>query len=202
MKITRYFQSCLLVEENGVRILFDPSGHEAVDSDKFGRLDAVVYTHEHGDHFDADLAAKLAGQGTAVYANASTAAQISTKPNVVSDGQEFAVGSVKIKAIELPHCLMWHGEPGPQNTGYLVNDRLFNPGDGVQPRGVTAELLALPITGPDISLKDAIDFAHQLESKTVIPVHYDYIGTKPEVFAHVAKGLEVKIIANGETLEI
>ena len=56
MKITRYYQSCLLVEEGSARILIDPSGAEAERFDSFGKLDAVLYTHEHSDHFDPDLA--------------------------------------------------------------------------------------------------------------------------------------------------
>ncbi|MGH7782782.1 MAG: MBL fold metallo-hydrolase, partial [Candidatus Binatia bacterium] len=71
MKVTRYFQSCLLIEVNGVTILIDPSGQDK-ETD-FGKLDAVFYTHEHLDHFDADMAQTFVEQGIApVYANTST----------------------------------------------------------------------------------------------------------------------------------
>jgi L-ascorbate metabolism protein UlaG (beta-lactamase superfamily) len=65
------------------------------------------------------------------------------------------------------------------------------------------DILALPITGPDVSLMDAYLFTKQLGAKTVIPVHYDYIGTKPEVFASVSQnlGAEVRILGNGESAE-
>jgi len=205
MKLTRYFQSCLLIEEGKARILIDPSGQDTGNYDKFGKLDAVIYTHEHSDHFDPDLAQKFADAGVKLYANASTAKQIKSQPEIVSDNQEFDVNGMKIQARELPHCLMVDGSESVQNTGFLVADRLFHSGDGTQISGLSAEILAAPITGPDISLKDATDLAKFVSAKTVVPVHYDYIGTKPEVFASFSersKAFEVKVIGLGETIEL
>jgi L-ascorbate metabolism protein UlaG (beta-lactamase superfamily) len=191
MKITRYFQSCLLIEESGAKILIDPSGHEKDRVNELGKLDAVLYTHEHSDHFDAGLAEELKSSGAAIYANASTSKQMKSQPNVVADQQELGIKGLKIKAIELPHCLMWDGSKGPENTGYLVNNKLFHSGDGKELDGLKIEILVAPINGPDVSLKDAYDFAKQVQAKTVIPVHYDYLGGKPEVFADVGKGIGV-----------
>jgi len=205
MKVTRYFQSCLLIEEGAARLLIDPSGQEATRLSDFGKLDAVMYTHEHGDHFDADLAQQFSANGAKIYANAATAKKMKTAPTIVEDGQEFDVGGVKVKAYELPHCLMWDGSAGPQNTGYLVAGRLFHSGDGDNLEGLAVEVGAIPITGPDVSLKDAFEFAKQLSLKTIVPVHYDYIGTKPEVFAELALGqfgIDTKVLEIGESAEV
>lgn len=205
MKITRYFQSCLLIEEGAARLLIDPSGQEATRLAEFGKLDAVFYTHEHGDHFNAEVAQQLAANGAKIYANGATAKKMTTPPEIVNDGQEFDVGGVKVKAVELPHCLMWDGSAGPQHTGYLVAGRLFHSGDGAKLEGLSAEIAAIPIAGPDISLKDAFDFVAQLAAKTVVPVHYDYFGIKPEVFAELARGqfgIDAKVLAAGQTVEL
>lgn len=204
MKITRYFQSCMLIEDGNTRVLLDPSATEKEDINKFGKIDAVIFTHEHGDHFDAELAKQFAEQGIApVYANASTAKLVDAATTEVKNGQEFKVNDMTIKPVELPHCLLWDGSNGPQNTGYRINNKFFTPGDGVVGAdGLNVDVLAVPITGPDISLKDAHDFAHQVAAKIVIPVHYDYIGTKPEIFANTAKGYEVKVLGIGESTEI
>jgi L-ascorbate metabolism protein UlaG (beta-lactamase superfamily) len=205
MKVTRYFQSCLLIEENGVRILIDPSGQEKDRLKDFGKLDAVLYTHEHSDHFDAEMAQTFVEQAIApVYANSSTAKQVKASVTEVKNGQELEINGLKIKAMELPHCLMWDGSEGPQNTGYLINERLFHPGDGKELTGLKVDALAVGINGPDISLKDAFDFCKQVAAKQVIPVHYDYLGGKPEVFADVGKGmgLNTHVLEIGQPVDI
>jgi L-ascorbate metabolism protein UlaG (beta-lactamase superfamily) len=206
MKITRFTQSCLLIEEGDSRILIDPSGDEKGNLDKFGKLDAVLYTHEHGDHFDPELCERLKDSGAAIYANQSTADKMKSLPTIVADGQEFTVAGFNIKALELPHCLMVDGGPGPQNTGYLINETLFDPGDGKELDGLQVDNLALPITGPDISFKDAYDFAKQLGAKTLIPVHYDNMGANPVVFKMFAQwsnfDYKITTLDNGESTEL
>jgi len=204
MKITRYFQSCLLVEEGDARILIDPSGQEADKITSFGQLDAVIYTHEHGDHFDAAMANQFVTSGEQVYTNATTAKQMKSPPNVVQDSDEFEVKGVKMKALELPHCLMWDGSEGPQNTGFLIAEKLFHPGDGKELSGLSVDIAALPINGPDISLKDSFAFAQQLSAKNTVPIHYDYLGGNPEVFADIGKsfGLTTHVLANGQSVEV
>ena len=52
MKITKYNQSCLLVETNNKRILFDPGTFGYVDSllDEWVNIDYILVTHKHVDH--------------------------------------------------------------------------------------------------------------------------------------------------------
>jgi L-ascorbate metabolism protein UlaG (beta-lactamase superfamily) len=205
VKITRYFQSCLLVEDSGVRILIDPSGQEKERLGDFGQLDAVFYTHEHSDHFDAGMAQTFVEQGmAAVYANASTAKQIEASKTVIEDGKEYDIKGLKVKAIELPHCLMVDGGKGPQNTGLLVNGKFFHPGDGKELSSLKVDFLALPISGPDISLKDAYDFALQVAAKQVIPVHYDYLGGNPDFLGSYLNkhGVKVHALTIGDSIEL
>ena len=208
MKITRYFQSCLLVEDGKARILIDPSGDDVDNFASFGKLDAVFYTHEHADHFDPELADKFMAAGVTTYANASTAQKMKYKPEVVTDAQPFEVNGAKIKVIELPHCLMPNGSEGPQNSGYLINEKLFIPGDGKELDDLSVEILALPITGPDVSMKDAFAFAKQVNAKEVVPIHYDKIGANPEVYATFAGyfpddfTFKFHVLKQGESVEV
>lgn len=205
MKITRFVQSCLLIEDGGSRIVIDPSGEET--GNNFGKLDGVLYTHKHGDHFDPELTKKFMGQGIPIYANASTAKQIDGQPKIVKNGQEFEIGSFKIKVLELPHCSMPDGSAGPQNVGYLINQKLFHPGDGIELEGLQVDNLAVPITGPDVSMRDAFAFLKQVGAKVGIPIHYDKLGAKPEVYKTFAGYFpEFKFtlhpLTRGETLEL
>ena len=204
MKVTRYFQSCLLIEDGNARVLIDPSGQDSENYDNFGQLDAVLYTHEHGDHFDADLANKFADAGVKIYANASTAKQMKNQPQVVNDAQEFMVKDLKIQARELPHCLMVDGSTSVQNTGFLLAERLFHPGDGKELAALTVEILAVPINGPDISLHDAYNFTMQVGAKQIVPIHYDYLGGSPDFLASTLdqKGVKTNSLEQGKSVNL
>lgn len=206
MKITKYYQSCLLIEDGNARILIDPSANEAPRIEEFGHLDAVLYTHEHNDHFDPGLAQQFQSRGVALYSNASTARLMRALPVIVKNEQEFVVNQLAIKAIELPHSLMPDGSEGPQNTGYLLNGKLFHPGDGKETEGLQVENIALPITGPDISIMDAYAFARQVNARTAIAIHWHTFGANPELYArftHVFnQPFELKVLEIGESTEL
>ena len=56
MKITKYPQSCLMVETNNKKILIDAGGLKYQDKflDYWKNVDLVLITHKHGDHIKID----------------------------------------------------------------------------------------------------------------------------------------------------
>lgn len=189
MKVTKFEQSCLLLELDGTRILIDPGAIPFGQKRKIedlGQLDAILFTHEHPDHFDKDAAEKYSDE-ISVYVNESTSRQTGGTPKVVKDGDEFEVGNFKVKVLELPHCLMPDGSEGPQNIGYLINDMFFHPGDGVNLEGLKVKYLALPITGPDVSARAAFQFARQVSAEKAFAIHYDTFGANPATYTLFAK---------------
>jgi len=209
MKVTKFPQSCLLIQNNGHTILIDPGVHflQSHSLDELKNVEAVLYTHQHSDHYDGKVANALLEQGVPIFANGATARLIGTeKVTVVNDGDSFTAGGIEVIARELPHCLLPDGSEGPQNTGYVMDGVLFHPGDGKELDDLQIDNLALPITGPDISILDAINFAKQVGAKVTIPIHYDGIPADPNVFAdYASKGqaeFEVRVLADGESTDI
>ncbi len=208
MTITRYPQSCLVIQNNGHTIVIDP-GTDFLEShtvDDLAGVEAVLYTHQHGDHYDASIEHALRAKGAEIICNASTATLIEGDCHVVNDGDSFEVFGFSVVARELPHSLLPDGAEGPQNTGYVIDGVLFHPGDGKDIDDLLVDTLALPITGPDISMKDAFDFAKKLEAKTVIPIHYDKLGASPDVYKAFADRLQMPfetiVLADGESIEL
>jgi L-ascorbate metabolism protein UlaG (beta-lactamase superfamily) len=209
MKVTKFPQSCLLIENNEHKIVIDP-GMQFLEThavEELAGVEAVLYTHQHSDHYEPKIAEALLAQGVAIYANGATARLIGTeKVTVVNDGDSFTAGGFEVVARELPHCLLPDGSAGPQNTGYVIDGVLFHPGDGTGLEGLQVDNLALPITGPDISILDAINFAKQVKAKVAIPIHYTAIPADPKVFAAYAErgnvSFEVRVLADGESTEI
>lgn len=210
MKVTKYPQSCLIIEEQGKRIVIDPG---ALVSDKFTAqdllpLDAILITHEHEDHADPELIRELVKDNdTQVIANQSTKnllGDLVTK--VVSDNEEFEVAGIKIVARELPHSLMVDGSAGPQNTGYVVDEVFFHAGDGIKLDNLQVQAAAIPIAGPDISVRDVFDFIKQLRCTTVVPIHYDYFLENPNLLADIGQSTlrDVKFVVldNGQSTEL
>lgn len=209
MKVTKYPQSCLIVEKDGKRALIDPG---SLVSAKFKALDLmpvdlILITHEHADHADPALIDDLtATKKIPVIANASTKKVFGDKiTQVVEDGETISLAGFEITAKELPHCLMVNGDAGPQNTGFVIDKTFFHPGDGIEISGLKVDDAAVPIAGPDISPKDVHGFIMALGCKKIIPIHYDYFPAEPAFFKRLLAaetGLEVIILNNGETAEI
>jgi L-ascorbate metabolism protein UlaG (beta-lactamase superfamily) len=210
MKVTKYPQSCLIIEQQGKRVIIDPG---ALLSGKYSAqdllpVDAILITHEHEDHADPDLIRELVGNSKIpVIANQSSKnmlGELVTK--VVADNEEFEAAGMKIVARELPHCLMVDGSAGPQNTGYVVDGVFFHAGDGIALDDLQVKAAAIPIAGPDISVRDVFDFIKQLGCQTVVPIHYDYFVENPRLLVGIGQGetpdVKFVVLDNGQSTEL
>jgi L-ascorbate metabolism protein UlaG (beta-lactamase superfamily) len=209
MKITKYPQSCLILEENGKRLGIDPGSFvaEKYKAEDLLPLDAILITHEHADHADPDLLRQLASDGLPVIGNQSTKDLLGDiVTQIVADGEDFEAAGFQVTARELPHCLMPDGSAGPQNTGYVISGTFFHPGDGVSLEGLHVDAAAIPIAGPDVSAKGAFDFIKQLGCQTVIPIHYSFFREDPNVLAqfapNIVPGVKFVVLDDGQSAEL
>lgn len=239
MKITKFPQSNFLIEENNTRILIDPGylTFEKFKTSDFGKLNAVLVSHRHFDHIDRQAAKIWQGKGVPIFGNfdvVQVLGEEDIKVNEIGIDQEFEIGALRIKTVDIPHCKLLfckkcgkqlpanelipkikkcklHPQEelsqvdGPPNYGFLIDDILFHPGDGTEIEGFSVENAFISINGPTIDFDVAWKFAKNLEAKRVIPMHYSHptFLADPVEFAKLAKpGVEVKILADGESLEI
>ena len=52
MRLTRWSHSCVVLEAEGRKLVIDPGGWS--EPRALNGVDAVLVTHEHGDHVDTD----------------------------------------------------------------------------------------------------------------------------------------------------
>ncbi len=201
MKITKYPQSCFVIESAGKKIMIDPGSFfaEKFSAKDFLDVSAVLLTHQHIDHLDINSLKIFAGRKIPIYGNTDVVAKLSVdgvKVNEVRDREKFSVAGFEIEPVDLPHCQLpscktcgrkFPVRPcpdhknadivlvdGPPNTGFVINATFFHAGDGIELAGFTAKNAGVPIVGPTIDHERAWKFIRGLNAKTVIPMHYDY----------------------------
>jgi L-ascorbate metabolism protein UlaG (beta-lactamase superfamily) len=182
MIVTRHGHACLLVESGSTRILIDPgifssSWHELTD------LDAVLITHQHPDHFDAEHIPALAAanQGARVVAEPAVAGMISNlSPETARVGDTIEVGEISLEMLGGEHAILHPRIPRVGNVGYLLREKggpsLLHPGDSYDVTPSAIDLLALPLVAPWASAATTIDFANTVAPDRAIPIHDAFLG--------------------------
>lgn len=196
MKITKYGHCCMLIEENGVRILTDPGIYSTQQND-VKNIDYILITHEHADHFHIDSLISLIknNRQAKVITNKSVGVLLEIYEIayiVVENGQTYDANGVVIEGIWEKHALM-HTSINPiQNTGYFIANKLFYAGDAFTNPGKQVELLALPVAGPWMKLSEAIDYALEIKPRICFPVHEGILKQPGATHALPPKILEPK----------
>ncbi len=209
MKVTKYPQSTLILEKEGRRILIDPGSFTAAkySADDFAEIEAIVLTHRHPDHVDEGLIKSILNKkNVPVVGNTDTKEAFPELiTDIISDSETIIHAGFTIKAHDLPHVPMVDGSAGPQNTGYIIDDNFFHAGDGVDTTGVDVHYAAVPIAGPDLSLRDAHNLIKSIGAKVIIPIHYSlFTDEKPTAAIGLIQKFtpeidELRVLANGES---
>lgn len=175
MKVTKIGHCAMLIDVKGIRVLTDP-GRFTSGQDDLKNINIVLITHEHGDHLHIDSLHKVRenNPNVVIITNASVG-EILKEEEVdfvsVSDGEENDEHGVLIEGFGNQHAKIFGDFGLVENTGYFINNQLFYPGDAFTNPGKPVSVLAVPIAGPWMALKEAIDYVNNLKPKMCFPVH-------------------------------
>jgi len=175
MTITKLGHSCLLVEEKGLKILIDPGVYTELQN-RIKGIDIILITQEHPDHLSTDSVQKiLRNNPKAVICTNRGAGLILEKSKIpyqlLEHGGKLEQKGVTIEAIGRKHAVIYSAFPRVDNTGYLIANRFFHPGDALTVPKRKVEILALPVAGPWLKLSEAIDYAKKVKPKVCFPIH-------------------------------
>ncbi|MGN8050851.1 MBL fold metallo-hydrolase [Curtobacterium sp. 22159] len=172
MEVTKLEHACQIVTEGTARLVIDPGDFtRPVDVDG---VVAVIVTHEHPDHVTPEQIDRILGRnpdavviGPAGVARALTG----TTVDVVTAGDHREVGPFELDFHGTRHNLIHSSVPVVDNTGVLVNGRLFHPGDSYTVPDVPVEVLAAPIGAPWLKVAEMMDYVLAVAPRRAYPVH-------------------------------
>ncbi len=181
MKITKLGHCCLVVEVKGVRIMTDPGSYSTLQNEE-KNIDIILFTHEHPDHYHAESLKKVLANnpGAKIVTNTAVGKLLDKEGityTILEHGQRETISDILFEGFGERHEEVYKEFGQVENTGYFIADTFFYPGDAFTNPGKPVDILALPIAGPWMKIKSAIEYALALKPRACFPVHDGMIAT-------------------------
>lgn len=186
MKLTKYTHSCVRVEVEATVLVIDPGTFSEVDQAMAG-ADHLLITHTHPDHLDPQRVPQQLRnrRDLQVWAPGSVAADLRLElgeeavdlqgqPRIhdVEADTELELSGVRVRTFGGQHALIHPLIRTVDNIGYLIEQRLYHPGDClVVPHGITPSTVLVPLHAPWSKMAEVIDFLIALRARTAYPIH-------------------------------
>lgn len=163
------------IDVGEVRILTDPGDFSDGQND-IEHINAVIITHEHPDHCHIPSLQQiiLNNPDVTVYANESTGKLLSDEGidfELIGEGSMFDVDGVSVQTWNCDHADVYDDITPVLNTALFINGQLLYPGDAYYVPEVPVDTLAVPVEGPWVKTREAIEYALTIKPRQAFPVH-------------------------------
>ncbi len=173
MQITKYEHACLVLENDGKKVVLDPGAYTR-PLDGLENVVAIVITHMHDDHCnEAQLDRILkSNPGAMIYGTDEVCKRLNDYPTTpVHHGDFYREGSFSLEFFGDMHAEIHRSIPLLQNCGVMINETLYYPGDSYTRPDRAAEILACPTSAPWLKISDVMDFVAEIKPKHCFPTH-------------------------------
>ena len=139
MKITKYPQSCLLVETKGKKILIDPGTLKYKEEyfDVWNNVDIILITHKHPDHCNTEILEKISNNIKIYSTQEVQDANKTLNINIIKENDIIELDSIKVEVVHALHGyqpLLKGAKEINENVGYIIDDgenRLYTTSDTI-----------------------------------------------------------------------
>jgi len=174
MRLTKLGHACVRLENGGATLVIDPGAWSGPDV--LAGADAVLVTHEHPDHLDAESvrAALSSGRDVQLWANASVAGQFpefGDRVHAVADGDAFIAAGFEVHVYGHDHALIVPEIPVIANTGFLVNGEVFHPGDSFTVPAEKVGTVLVPVSAPWLKFAEAAQYIAAVGAARGFAIH-------------------------------
>ncbi|MTE11262.1 MBL fold metallo-hydrolase [Nocardia aurantiaca] len=181
MRIAHFGHSCILVELNGSKILFDP-GSFSHGFEGLTGLTAIAVTHQHPDHICPNRIEALieANPQARLLCDPQTALLRGEPWEAVHAGNVIEVGDVQITGGGGRHAVIHPEIPVIDNTVFQLGtpddpSQLVHPGDSLWVPPTPVDVLAIPAVAPWMRISEAVDYLRAVNPRAAFPIHYGII---------------------------
>jgi L-ascorbate metabolism protein UlaG (beta-lactamase superfamily) len=175
MQLTKFTHACVRFDDGDRALVIDPGGFSEVEQALDG-VDAVLITHEHADHLDADRlrAAAKANPRLRIWAPSAVTeslADLGEQAVAVGAGESFDAGGFAVRTFGGQHAVIHPSIPVIANVGYLIENSVYHPGDSFTVPSAPVATLLVPLNAPWSKAAEVIDFVISVRAPKVHPVH-------------------------------
>lgn len=173
MQITKYEHACLVIENQGQRIVIDPGSYTRPMTQLDDVL-AIVITHMHDDHCSEEQIDRILKNNPSakIYGTDEVCKRLeSYQVTSVHHGDYYTDGGFTLEFFGDMHAEIHRSIPLIQNCGVLVNGTLYYPGDSFTQPDQHVEILACPTSAPWLKISDVMDFVAAVKPNKCFPTH-------------------------------
>lgn len=173
MQITKYEHACLVLENEGHRLVLDPGSYTR-PMDGLVNVVAIVISHMHDDHCNEAQIDRIlkSNPGAKIYGTREVCERLTGyETTAIHHGDFYTEPGFTLEFFGDLHAQIHRSIPLLQNCGVMVNDRLYYPGDSFTRPDREVEILACPTSAPWLKISDVMDFVAEVKPANCFATH-------------------------------
>ena len=173
MRLTKLTHACVRLQKDDRTLVIDPGGLTK-EADALDGAEAVLITHEHMDHLDAERIRKAATEnsGLEIYTCRAVADQLSgLDARILGEGDALTIAGFEVGVLGQKHEVVHPDVPPVDNIGFFIDGSVFHPGDAFTVPDRPVPTLLVPTNAPWMKNPEMINYLREVSPDRAYSVH-------------------------------